>query len=60
MTVAATAKRRRRQAKMGFTNLAPQQRPHYKMADSATAQRRLEQTVARENERRMRQKKAKK
>ena len=28
--VASTAKRRRRQAKMGYKHLAPRQRPHYK------------------------------
>lgn len=54
MTVAATAKRRRRQAKMGFTHLAPQQRPRYKMADKVAAAARLAATVARERERQVR------
>lgn len=33
--------RRRRQAKLGYTHLAPQQRPNYKKVDAATSARRL-------------------
>lgn len=57
MTVAATAKRRRRQAAMGFTHLAPKQRPHYKKLSAETSARRLADRIA--TERRMAQGKRK-
>jgi len=36
---------------MGFKNMAPMDRPHYKKADKATSQARLERTIERERQR---------
>jgi hypothetical protein len=49
------AKRRRRQALMGFTHMAPQVRPHYKKPDAMTSKARLQRAIA--TERRIAQKK---
>lgn len=51
MSTCQTAKRRRKQAAMGYTNICPQRRPHYKKPDALVARRRLEQRIM--NERRM-------
>ena len=41
MSVARTARRRRKQAKMGFKHMAPLKRPHYPAGvDAATSARR--------------------
>lgn len=48
MCVAATAKRRRAQAKMGYTHMAPQDRPHYKRRSKEVASRHLQELIARE------------
>lgn len=41
MTVTATAKRRRKQARNGYRHLPPRLRPNYKVPDAATARRRM-------------------
>lgn len=45
MCVAATAKRRRRQAVMGFKHIARLGRPIYRAADAETRKRKAEQKL---------------
>ena len=55
MCVAQTAKRRRRQAAIGYKHMSPMRRPHYNKVDPGKSARLLAERI--ETERRMRQKK---
>lgn len=57
MSACQQAKARRRQMRQNYDHLSPKQRPNYKMMDAATSAARLQRTIQRENERRMRSKK---
>jgi len=52
--VTATAKRRRRQAKMGYRHIHKAKRPHYKRVDAATSAARLRAQIVAERQRKMR------
>lgn len=54
MCVAATSKRRRRQAANGFKHLGKKVRPNYKKRDAETSAKRLARIIA--TERRLKQK----
>lgn len=58
MSATQQAKRRRRQAAMGFTNLAPQDRPHYKRRSKEASAAHLASVI--ETQRRIQQGKGKK
>lgn len=47
MSVARTAARRRKQAKMGYKHLAKQDRPHYRRTPKAKAGARMKAALAR-------------
>lgn len=49
MCVAATARRRRQQARNGFRHMPPKVRPRYKVRDAAASARRLREQIATEN-----------
>lgn len=57
MSATQQAKRRRRQAAMGFTHLSPDQRPHYKKRSKEASAAHLAALVAKEQRIRMGSKK---
>lgn len=59
MSATQQAKRRRRQAAMGFTHLAPHQRPHYKKRSKEASAQHLAMVIAKEQRIRMAAKKQK-
>lgn len=56
MTVASTAKRRRRQAANGYRHLAPLRRPKYSKIDAGKSRRRELQKIEKEKQMRMKKK----
>lgn len=56
MSVARTARRRRKQAANHFRHMAPLKRPHYTKRDAETSAKRLQRLI--ETERRMKQKRS--
>lgn len=48
MSVCSTAKRRRKQAAMGYKHMAPLDRPKYKKRDALTSAQRLRRQIERE------------